>query len=148
MIEPLSVQDSDGCLVRSNIGALMTATGNIDAGRQVLEHTAEKLAGVADFSAYSLYFLHSNLAVARWVDRGSAETAFRKASAAAERLDKGFRPYALMRLKLLREGIENGTRELDRLADIFNREGPQIGETWKLHGRPLAFSDLQFWTEN
>ena len=149
LTEGMDVLSSDGSLVRSNIGALLASQGNPVEARSVLSSAAERILAVPDFSPYSIYFLFSNLAVVEWLNGAdlAGSSAFRQSLASLDTLDLDLKPYARRRLEILEQQlVASGVRQLGGLTASF--EPLQVGEGWRLYGRPLAFTDLQFWTEN
>jgi hypothetical protein len=140
---------SDGSLVRSNIGALFVENGDLEAGTSILEAAASPLAAIENFSAYSVYFLFSNTAVARWLKASDHAPPFSRAESALGNLEPDLKPYATKRLAILENAFAvTSDRSLQHLQEAFLKIGPQVGEGWTLYGRPMALSDLQFWTES
>jgi hypothetical protein len=145
----VDILTSDGCLVRSNIGTLFIENGDLVAGASILEDAARPLVKIDGFSSYSIYFLFSNLAIAHWLQGHDELAAFNRAWSALPSLDPDLKPYARKRLELLQQAFAQiSDRSLARLHEVFSILGPQVGEGWTLYGRPMALSDLQFWTES
>jgi tetratricopeptide (TPR) repeat protein len=150
-VQVLLPRESDVALIKSNLAALQIYGGDIRSGLSVLQETASAIAEVADFSAYSIYFVNSNLAVAAYLTLGDIEAA--GALATAERampdLEPDLAPYAKERLQLLKAAFENrAERSTSALQRYVDYKQHRIGETWRLHGRPLALSDLQYWSDS
>lgn len=145
----VDVSGSDGCLVRSNIGALLVATDNLERGLTLLRDTAAEIRALEGFSAYSRYFLYSNLATATWSAGEDPEGWLTLAEQATTQVEIDIGPYAKRRLTMLRDGFNAvAPPDMQMLEAHFTASGPQVGEGWRLYGRPVALSDLQFWTES
>jgi hypothetical protein len=149
-VRVLSITEADTALVQSNLAALQIYGGDLQGGYRNLRETAESIAPFDDRGAYHLYFVHSNLAVAAFlaISDEEAGASLVRAEEAVGALDPDIRPYARTRLELLKGMLDGGVdRSLVALQTIINPEDKRIGESWRLHGRPLSFIDLQFWTE-
>jgi hypothetical protein len=149
LTDDVDVLSSDGCLVRSNIGALFIENDKIQEGVDILEVAANTIEKIAGFSSYSSYFLFSNLAVARWLAGGDPQSALRRAQIATDTIESDIQPYAAKRLQIIEQALDTApARSLAHVQEEFDKRGPQIGEGWTLYGRPMGLSDLQFWTES
>jgi hypothetical protein len=116
----------------------------------VLYETAVALDAVPDFGPYYVYFVHSNLSVAAFLmlQDDQSHASFERAQRATEELEADLQPYARERMRLLKTAMHaSADRSLAALSSHVDPEAKRIGETWRLHGRALTLSDLQFWTE-
>lgn len=149
LVREVDVSSSDGCLVRSNIGGLLVATGSGERGLALLRDTASEVSRLEGFSAYSRYFLYSNVATAVWSAGEDPKSWLALADLAASQIEPDLEPYAKRRLAMLRDAFNPIERpDMQSLNAHFASAGPQVGEGWRLYGRSVALSDLQFWTES
>lgn len=148
----MDILGSDAALVRSNLSGLLALQGRPDEAREILTATATSVLSVEGFSAYTIYFVCSNQAVIEWLHDADAVagTMLDQATQALASLEPDFMPYAKRRLDILRQAMSSTSNQRTLLQlDVSFRPGlPQIGEGWRLYGRAIGLTDLQFWTES
>ncbi|MEP4627155.1 MAG: AAA family ATPase [Tateyamaria sp.] len=141
---------SDGVLITSNMGGLIIANGNYAQAEKYLEECRLEIEHYKDVFAYSRFHLFNNMMLAQWLQQKPWEESLAAAKDAANTMDEDSHNFAIRKMEMLTHALHEfaETPSIKCIDDMFASAPDQLGPEWALYGRAIAFSDLQFWTNN